>query len=100
MASLSRNPDGNILVQFVGKDGKRRSLRIGKHNDRNAARLQDRIEALVASMKTGTPLDDHTQQWLVTIADTTLVKKLERAGLIKRQLKLTLEAFIDEYLAF
>jgi len=100
MASLSRNPDGNILVQFVGTDGKRRSLRVGKLNDRNAARLQDRIEALVISMKMGTPLDDHTQQWLVTIADTPLAKQLERAGLIKKQLKLTLEAFIDEYMAF
>ena len=100
MASLSRNQAGNILAQFVGADGKRRSLRIGKHNDRNAARLQDRFEALVTSMKMGTPLDDHTQQWLVTIADTPLAKQLERAGLIKKQLKLTLEAFIDEYMAF
>ena len=100
MASLSRNEAGDILAQFIGKDGKRRSLRLGKHTERNAARLQDRIEALVTSMKTGTPLDDHTQRWLIIIADTPLAKKLERAGLIKKQLKLTLEAFIDEYMAF
>jgi integrase len=100
MASLSREKNGDSRVQYVAIDGRRKSICIGKQNDRNAARIRDRIEVLVTSMKMGTPLDDHTQQWLVTIADTPLAKKLERAGLIKKQLKITLEAFIDEYLAF
>ena len=103
MASLNKpnkGQEGEQRVQFIGKDKKRQTIRLGKQSDRNAQRLRDRIEALVTSMKMGTPLDDHTQQWLVTIADTPLAKKLERTGLIKKQLKLTLEAFIDEYMAF
>ena len=103
MASLNKpnkDQEGEQRVQFIGKDKKRQTIRLGKQSDRNAQRLRDRIEALVTSMKMGTPLDDHTQQWIVTIADTPLSKKLERAGLIKKQLKLTLEAFIDEYMAF
>ena len=103
MASLNKpnkGQEGELRVQFIGKDKKRHTIRIGKQNDRNAARLRDRIEALVTSVKTGAVLDDHTQQWLIAIGDTPLAEKLERAGLIKKQLKLTLEAFIDDYMAF
>ena len=99
MASLSRENNGDVRVRFFGKDGKRKSICGGKLNDRNAARLLDRVEALVSALKTGAILDDNIQQWLITIADTPMAKKLESAGLIKKQVKLTLGAFIDEYLA-
>ena len=100
MASLSKENNGDSRLQYVAIDGRRKSICLGKQNDRNAGRLQDRVEALISALKTGTILEDHIQKWLITIADTPLAKKLERAGLIKKQLKLTLEAFIDEYLAF
>jgi integrase len=100
MASLSSEKNGDVRVRFFGKDGKRKSICGGKLNDRNAARLLGRVEALVSALKTGAILEDHIQQWLITIAGTPMAKKLESTGLIKKQLKLTLEAFIDEYLAF
>ncbi len=99
MATLSREKNGDLRVRFFGKDGKRKSICLGKQNDRNAARLLDRIETLLSALKNGTILEDHIQQWLITIADTPMAKKLESAGLIKKQVKLTLEAFIDDYLA-
>jgi len=30
MASSSRSKDGRVTIQFVGADGKRRSVRLGK----------------------------------------------------------------------
>ena len=66
MASLNKpnkGQEGELRVQFIGKDKKRHTIRIGKQNDRNAARLRDRIEALVTSVKTGAVLVDHTQHW-------------------------------------
>ena len=34
MASLSKQPNGRRTIQFVGSDGKRRSIRFGKISQR------------------------------------------------------------------
>ena len=47
MASITREANGRRTVQFVGADGKRRSIRLGKVSQRSAEGVKVRIEALV-----------------------------------------------------
>ena len=100
MASLFQEKNGGFRVQFIAKDGRRKSISIGKQGDRKAARFRDKIEALLTVLKTDGILDDDIQEWLIRIADTSLSEKLQKAGLIKKQVKLSLEALLGEYLEF
>ena len=100
MASLCKEKNGNFRVQFIAIDGKRKSISIGKQGDRKAARFRDKIEALLSALKTDCVLDDDIQDWLIRIADTPLSEKLQSVGLVKKQLKLSLDALLGEYLGF
>jgi hypothetical protein len=46
MASISRDPNGNRTVQFVGTDKKRRSVRLGKASQKAAEHVQRIVEHL------------------------------------------------------
>ena len=96
MASISREPNGRRTVQFVGADGKRRSIRLGKASERMAQGVKVRVEALVTAQITGHPVDDDTSRWL-TERDTVLIGKLSQAGLVPKRESATLAAFIDSY---
>ena len=100
MASLCKEKNGNFRVQFIAIDGKRKSISIGKQGDRKAARFRDKIEALLSALKTDCVLDDDIQDWLIRIADTPLSEKLQSVGLVKKQVKLSLDALLGEYLGF
>ena len=47
MASITRQPNGRRTIQFVGPDGKRRSIRLGKVTQRTAEGIRVKVEALV-----------------------------------------------------
>ena len=49
MASISKEPNGRRTIQFVGADGKRRSIRLGKVSQRTAEMVKVKVEALVAA---------------------------------------------------
>ena len=53
MASISKEPGGRRTIQFVGGDGKRRSIRLGKVSQRLAESVQVRVEHLAAAQVTG-----------------------------------------------
>jgi len=97
MASISKDSNGNRTVQFVGADGKRRSIRLGKVNAKNAESLKIRVETLASAVAARLPLDSETAAWLGNIGDE-LAAKLAAVGLIPVRQNATLGAFLEEYI--
>ncbi|MGZ0174307.1 MAG: tyrosine-type recombinase/integrase [Planctomycetales bacterium] len=98
MASISKDPKGNRSIQFVGKDRKRRTVRIGKCSQRQAEAVKVHVERLVHACITGHPVDPDTARWLVSI-DDKLADRLAAVGLTEKRDASTLAAFLDSYIA-
>lgn len=101
MASISKQPKGRKTVQFVGGDGKRRSVRLGKVNNKRAEEVKTRIEHLNSAKISGLPIDGDIANWVAKISDE-LAAKLARAGLIPSREAKAAEAlgpFIASYIA-
>ncbi len=100
MASISHEKKtGRRTVQFVGGDGKRRSVRLGKVSKRQAEAAKLRIEDLVACKKTGTAPKGTTAEWLASVPDV-IRRRLERVGLVGPQERRdcpTVAAWIRQY---
>jgi integrase len=101
MASLSSDPNGNRTVQFVGTDGKRRSVRLGKVPVKAAEEVRRRVEYLAVAQISGTAPDADTARWLAQVGDQ-LHGRLAAVGLaVPRQAApvALLGAFVDGYIA-
>ena len=98
MASVSKAPNGRRVVQFVGADGKRRSVRLGRCSQKAADSIRVHVERLLEAKITGYPLNAETAAWLAGRGDD-LIAKLARAGLVPRRESATLGAFLDDYIA-
>ena len=96
MASISKEPNGRRTIQFVGKDGKRRSIRLGKCSQRLAESIQVKVEHLVAAQASGGALDRDTALWVAEL-DAGLADKLAAVGLIAKRQRATLKAFLEGY---
>ena len=81
MASINKEPNGRRTIQFVGADGKRRSVRLGKVPSGQRKPLKVRIEHLAIAAATGAPLEPETAQW-VEEREPELLEKLAAVGLI------------------
>lgn len=97
MASLSTDANGNRTVQFVGGDGKRRSVRLGKVPKKVAEGVKLRVEALAASAASRLPLDGETAAWVAGVGDD-LAAKLAAVGLIPARHGEAVGPFLDAYL--
>lgn len=98
MASLSKNKkNGTYTVQFVGGDGKRRSVRLGAVPKKVAESMKLRVEHLNALVVNRHPMDTETAQWLAGIGDE-LAGKLAAVGLIPKRQSDTLGGFLNAYL--
>jgi len=80
MASIN-NEKGRRSIQFVAEDEKRRTIRLGKCDQRSAEGVKLHIERLAESKRTGMPLHMDTANWLGTIGDE-LHERIARCGLI------------------
>ncbi len=100
MASITRESNGRKTIQFVGADGKRRSLRLGKCGIKTAEAVKVHVEQLVASTITGHAVPIDTAHWL-TERDKVLLDKLAAVGLTKHQkhAPVLLAVFLSDYLA-
>jgi integrase len=98
MASITRESNGRKTIQFVGPDGKRRSLRLGKCGIKAAEGFKVHVEQLVAAKITGHALQADTAHWLAEREDTIL-DKLAAVGLVAKRQSATLAAFLDAYIA-
>jgi integrase len=98
MASISTDENGNVRILFFGADKKRRAVHLGRVNKKLAGSIKLKVEALVASIVTRTPIDSETAQWVGIIGDDLAVK-LGGVGLIVPRESRKLRAFLDIYIA-
>lgn len=101
MASITSETSGWRTVQFVGPDGKRRSIRLGKCALRDAEKFAGVVEALLAARQLGQPLSAKTVEWLANLP-AVQHDRLARAGLIEGQAAIatmTLGPFLQSWLA-
>jgi len=101
MASISNKPGGTRVIQFVGADKKRRTVRLGKTTKRNAKFIKSRIEALNAASIAGISIDGETATWVGGL-EAALYDKLANVRLLPKRAesqRLTLAAFIHRYVA-
>lgn len=83
MASISHDKKtGRRTIQFVGKDGRRRSVRLGKVGQKQAESAKRFIEDLVACKVTGTAPKNATAEWLAGLP-AMIRRRIERAGLVE-----------------
>lgn len=97
MASISRETNGRRIIQFVGADRKRRSIRLGKVSQRVAEAVKVRVEQLVSANITGHAVENETARWVATV-DIALHDRLAAAGLVPKRASATLAGFIDGYI--
>ena len=97
MASLSRQPNGNYIIQLVGTDSKRRSIRLGAVNKKTANEVKLKVETLHTLRVANLPMDAVTAQWVNGISDD-LAAKLAAVGLIPSREAKALGEFIAAYM--
>jgi len=99
MASVSCDKAGRRTVQFVGSDGKRRTIRLGQVSKKAAETVRGHVEQL-SSVKIipETVIPDKTARWVRDL-EPALANKLVKVGLIQRRKVATLQAFITQYIA-
>ena len=100
MASISRDANGTIRIQFVGRDGTRKTIRLGKVSDRDAERIKDKVEQLAAAVRANIDPPGKLVEWLNGIAEG-LHAKLVKAGLARPRATgcPTLGEFLERYKA-
>ncbi len=97
MASISKDPNGNVTLQFVAGDKRRRSIRLGRINSKAANEIKLRVEGLNALLIARLPMDADTARWVGGIGDE-LAAKLAAVGLIPERRSETLGGFLAAYL--
>ena len=64
MARISTDAKGNRTIQFVGGDGKRRSIRLGKLPKKPTQAIKTKVEALNAAQIARISIDKETADWI------------------------------------
>jgi integrase len=82
MASISYDKKtGRRTIQFVARNGRWKSVRLGKLNNRQAETAKRFIEDLVACSVSGSSSKGTTAEWIADLPDN-IRKRIERVGLI------------------
>jgi len=98
MASISKQSGGRKTIQFIARDGRRKSIRLGVMSVKDAAGIRQLVEALRASQESGQPMADKDARRVAELSDA-MAKKLSNAGLIQAPASAQLGPFLDEYKA-
>ena len=99
MASIARDKNGNRRIQFIGPNGKRPTIRLGKVSQRAAEAVKFRVEQLLASKLTGHAIEADTARWLRDL-EPAMADKLARVGLIPSRMPqpmTTLGSFLNDF---
>ena len=99
MASIGNDPGGRRRILFVGMDGKRHTIRLGKMPKRSAEDVKRRVEALIAAQISRSPIDAETARWLADLPET-MAARLAAAGLVaarERKVTMPLKKFLDAF---
>ena len=98
MASISHDKkNGRRTIQFKDTDGSRKSIRLGKCDQKTAQAIRTQIEHLVSAKGNGTAIPQQTTEWLRTI-DEDLRGRIAATGLIDKRKTFQLAAFISDYI--
>ena len=73
MASLEKSSAGYV-IRIVGTDGKRRPIRLGKLNKKEANEIKLKVEHLHALTLNNLPMDAVIAEWVGKIGDELAVK--------------------------
>jgi len=84
VASIGKDPGGRRRILFIAADGKRKTIRLGRVNQRTAVAVKVKVEALNTAAITGQPVDDEVARWVAGL-DTLMADKLASVGLITRR---------------
>lgn len=98
MASISRLPNGHRAIQFVAPDGKRKTIRLGKVDQKTADAIRTRIEVLLQSKLSGLPMDGEVARWVGGL-EGQLRDRLVAVGLVDARASATLGGWIETYIA-
>jgi len=96
MASITNQPNGRKTIQFIGADGKRRSIRLGQVSLAQAEAVKIKVEDLAAAALTGHAPRRETSVWLAGL-DDGLRDRIAAAGLCQKRARALLGPFIDDY---
>jgi integrase len=94
MASISSGPNGHRILQFVGVEGERHSIRLGKMTLRTAEIIKSKVEELLVAKVTGTSMSRELADWVTSIADC-LHQKLVTKGLVEAKTPVQPAAPVD-----
>jgi integrase len=97
MASICNDPGGRKRILFVGGDGNRYPIRLGKMNRKAAMAINTKIEHLVSASITGHPIDGEVSQW-VSGLDDVIADKLAAVGLIPPRESSRLGLWLEKYI--
>ena len=99
MASISCDKAGRRTVQFIGADGKRRTIRLGKVSKKAAETVRGHVEQLNnAKIIPGVGRARRDGRDGSETLTPVLSAKLAKVGLVQRRKAATLQAFITEYI--
>ena len=85
MASITHDKkNGRRTIQFKDSDGSRKSIRLGKCDQKTAQAIRTQIEHLAAAKGNGTAIPLQTTEWLRTI-DEALRGRIAATGLIDQR---------------
>ncbi len=101
MSYVVNDPNNRKRLVFTGLDRKRRTIRLGKMTRRDADKIAEHVDAILAAEMSKSPLPKRTAEWLGDI-ENVMHGKLVRAGLVPPRAVAdarTLKVFLDEYLA-
>ncbi|MEJ5275771.1 MAG: tyrosine-type recombinase/integrase [Thermogemmata sp.] len=98
MASIGNDANGRKRILFLDpRDGKRKTVRLGKCDKRTAQAIAIHIEALLAAQVRGLPIPPDTATWLKELHGE-LREKLVKLGLVEAPKCMTLGEFLRAYL--
>jgi integrase len=97
MASISKDAKGRRMIQFVGANKKRRTIRLGAMPSRMVKGICDRVETLVHAQVARAALDGDTLAWLDSLSDK-LYAKLARVGLVQPRAMMQLKDFLNAFI--
>jgi len=100
MASLISDPGGRKRIQFTGKDGVRKTVRLGKVSASQAQTAKRFIEDLLTASSTGSAMQPATAGWVADLP-SSYRRRLERVELIApqhRREQLTYDQWVKRYI--
>ncbi len=97
MASMCNDPRGRKRILFVDSDGSRKTIRLGRHSQKQAESIKVRVEHLIAAKVSGR-IDPDVLMWIAELPDD-IHARIAAVGLLAPRSNSRLKEFLDAYMA-